>query len=48
MLLAITLAVKVGEGVRKVHHLCESLVFFSLVIKYLIAVCPEVLICEFA
>jgi hypothetical protein len=40
-------AVKVGEGGGKVHHLCESLVYF-LVIKYVIAVCPEVLIYEFA
>jgi hypothetical protein len=40
-------AVKVGEGMGKVHHLCESLVYY-FVIKYLIAVCPEALIYEFA
>jgi len=39
--------VKVGESVGKVHHLCELLVYF-LAIKYLIAVCPELLIYEFA
>jgi hypothetical protein len=40
-------AVKVAEGWGKVHYFCESLVYF-LVIKYLIAVCTEVLIYEFA
>ena len=46
-LVAIIVAVKFGEGMGKVHHLCESSVYF-LAMKYLIAVCPEVLIYEFA
>lgn len=46
-LVAITVVVKVGGGMGKVHHFCELLVYF-LAINYLIGVCPEVLIYEFA